>query len=279
MADGLDLLTMQRKVFQSGLPTPAKITALAIVDHWSRSKETYPGVAQLADYTGLGPSTVKKAISALEKAGAIVVRRTFGRSNRYDLRGLMTLAPAKRASHPSRSNRATSETSPGDRPVQQVAPTKPGGSSEPSQEVAPKEPIEVTQVRNPPSRRSKNSETNPLTVPLENFYLSEYERLFGVKKESVFPHKKISSARTAFKEIAEAFKNDLNQAQSFITKGLTIKFPSQREPWSLVKNRLSILGATDEQSGVYLKKHQPQPGGFASNVKGTGDFLVGTGKG
>jgi hypothetical protein len=90
-SDPFDLLGAKRAVFMSALPTDQKVTALALLDHWSRSTATFPGVERLAWWTSCSRRTVIRCLQALEDAGHIGIVRESGRANRYDLLPLMSV--------------------------------------------------------------------------------------------------------------------------------------------------------------------------------------------
>lgn len=89
-----DLLTAQRRVFESNVSPQGKLVLLALLDHWSRGSETFPSVKRLAAWTSLSARQVIRELAALEHAGAIRVQRETGRSNRYDLRPVLGLPQA-----------------------------------------------------------------------------------------------------------------------------------------------------------------------------------------
>jgi DNA-binding transcriptional ArsR family regulator len=80
-----NLLLTQRTVFTSGLAPLEKLVALALLDHWSRSGETFPSVVRLSRWTSLSRCAVMRALSSLKAKGAILVQETKGRVHRYDL--------------------------------------------------------------------------------------------------------------------------------------------------------------------------------------------------
>jgi hypothetical protein len=95
VGDGnFDLLQAQRAVFRSSLRSPGKLTALALLDHWSRGGDTFPGIERLATWTSFDRRTVMRTLQDLESQGAIVVTRRSGRPSQYDLRQLALLPPA-----------------------------------------------------------------------------------------------------------------------------------------------------------------------------------------
>jgi hypothetical protein len=91
MPSDLDLLGAQRAVFLSALSAEQKLLALALLGHWSKTRETFPGLARLAAWTSCSRRTVIRSLLALESAGHIGVARERGRPNHYDLSPLMSL--------------------------------------------------------------------------------------------------------------------------------------------------------------------------------------------
>lgn len=107
---GLDLLQATRAIFRSALRAPEKLVALALLDHWSRSRETFPSVQRLAVWTSLDRTSVMRALAGLEQKGAINVTRRHGAANRYEL-GQLSLLPVAESDQ--------SETGPQSEPVVQ----------------------------------------------------------------------------------------------------------------------------------------------------------------
>lgn len=87
----LNLLEATRAVFASALSANDKLVALALLNHWSKSRETFPSVARLADWTSLSRCSVMRSIKRLTASGAIGVAGEKGRANRYDLAHLTSL--------------------------------------------------------------------------------------------------------------------------------------------------------------------------------------------
>lgn len=140
-AKGFDLIGAQRRVFRSGLRPFERLVALALLDHWSRNRDTFPSVARLAEWTGISERSVKTCLAGLEAAGAIRVARVRGRPNIYDLTPLATLPTSAGAA----LDRGRSCTGAGAALVQELPPTSAGAAPELVQELPPKEPIEGTQ--------------------------------------------------------------------------------------------------------------------------------------
>lgn len=91
MPTELNLLEATRAVFASALPANEKLVALALLNHWSRSRDTFPGIGRLEAWASLSRSTVLRAVQRLEQLGAIRIERAVGLANRYDLSPLATL--------------------------------------------------------------------------------------------------------------------------------------------------------------------------------------------
>jgi Helix-turn-helix domain len=94
MAGDFNLLEAQRAVFMSDLTSVEKLVALALLNHWSRARETFPSVDRLAKWTSLGRRTVIRSLGTLEAKRAIAVTRSHGRANRYELGPLMNVTSA-----------------------------------------------------------------------------------------------------------------------------------------------------------------------------------------
>jgi hypothetical protein len=92
-----NLLESTRAVFVSDASAQEKLVALALLNHWSRSTQTFPGVERLVKWTSLSRRTVQRAIQELERRGAIVVDRKMGLANRYDLSPLTQMTSATQA--------------------------------------------------------------------------------------------------------------------------------------------------------------------------------------
>lgn len=149
--DRLDLLAAKRRIFQSRLPAMQRFVALAILDHWSSDvPRPYPSIARLCLWTGLGRSTVIRAIKGLLLAKAIRAEQSHGRVTRYDLAPLMTLPVS--AGHRFQKETSTRETR--DQCQSDTTPVseRHGGGVRVTPEVTnrskqEKKPIEVTQGR------------------------------------------------------------------------------------------------------------------------------------
>lgn len=149
--DGFDLLAAQRRVFGSALGRIEKLVALALLDHWSRKRDTFPGIPRLAHWTSCDERTVMRALHQLEQRGAIVVTRRVGRSSTYDLRPLSSLPLSE--SHPCQD--VTSVVSDRGTPVTKSPPPLSG--------CHPKEPSKGTQGKEPKvARAPKRSRQQPL---------------------------------------------------------------------------------------------------------------------
>jgi len=91
MAGDFNLLEAVRAVFASELSSTEKLVALALLNHWSRDRETFPSTKRLAKWTSLCTRSVLRSVAALEARGAIAVTRSNGRANRYSLGALMSV--------------------------------------------------------------------------------------------------------------------------------------------------------------------------------------------
>lgn len=90
MSGDFDLLKAQRRIFESNLRPLERLVGLALLDHWSRTRDTFPSVSRLAGWTGMGERSVIRSLQELERREAIMVSRRTGRSNRYDLGALLS---------------------------------------------------------------------------------------------------------------------------------------------------------------------------------------------
>ena len=114
----MNLLEATRAVFASALPAQEKLVALALLNHWSRARDTFPGVDRLVSWTSLSRRSVLRSIGNLEAAGVVKVERKAGLANRYDLTPLATLTSATQAPVPD-----SHPCPPGTRPVPHRHPT------------------------------------------------------------------------------------------------------------------------------------------------------------
>ena len=139
-----DLLGMQRAVWRSKRTTTEKIVLLAILDHYSDSSpEPWPSVNRLAEHCGLGRTAVLEALSALESAEVLVVRRAAGGPNHYDLSQVVQ-ALGREPVHDA--DQSASQTSPPGEPHQSAKRTAPVRLADPKE--PKKEPnMEPTAVR------------------------------------------------------------------------------------------------------------------------------------
>jgi len=68
------------------VPPAAKLVLLTLANCQNpETLECYPSVGYISDVTGLDQKTIRRAISMLEQAGIVVVRKVAGTSNRFDL--------------------------------------------------------------------------------------------------------------------------------------------------------------------------------------------------
>ncbi len=166
-----DLRDTRRHVFRSSVDSSTKLVALALLDHWSPSTDTFPSIVRLATWTSLDRTTVLRCVRTLEHLGGILVTRQNGASNRYAL-GRLALLPVAR----DQSDSTTGRTS---RP-EPVAPadptsrtTRPEVSQEVSQEVshsagrAPDPPREGVQRHKRTQRRRSETAMPPDWQPTD----------------------------------------------------------------------------------------------------------------
>ena len=163
-----DLRKTRRHVFRSSVNSSTKLVALALLDHWSRTTETFPSIDRLAAWTSLHRTTVLRSLGTLKELGGIVVTRRNGASNRYAL-GQLSLLPVAPC---DQSDDATSRTT---RP-EPVAPRDPTSRTtrlEVGQEVShsagrvPDPPREGVQKRKRTQRRQSETAMPPDWQPTE----------------------------------------------------------------------------------------------------------------
>jgi Helix-turn-helix domain len=182
MAGDFNLLQAWRAVFMSSLAPLEKLVALALLDHWSRSRDTFPSVDRLAKWTSLCRRSVLRSLAGLETKGAVAVTRSHGRANRYELGPLMGVTSAPQAPVPDGHQCPTGTT-----PVPDSHPTS-----------APQAP-EVILVRNPLKEPTKRARADARRKPkgavvavvdpkeaaehksLTALYFSSYESARGTK--------------------------------------------------------------------------------------------------
>ncbi len=261
----VDLLAAQRRVFESALKTPTKMVALALLDHHSTTGRVFPSIPRLSQWTGLGERAVKVHLALLERSGFIAIQKESGKSNNYQLIGLMRIPPAKRERQAPRSkpNQGTTCTSALDAPVHEMPLTRALDAPEPVHEMPPKEPIEGTQEgtqsviahkRDEKSAKRKSSKEakappHPHANELKVFYLAEFERLRGTTPG--FSPKDWGRAMKSFGELAD--KVQVDRAKNVITNALASAFAHRVQPWDLSRDCNNYLGAkqTTPNRGPY----------------------------
>jgi len=72
-------------VWDLDLPHTAKIVLLRLADHADRHGHCWPGLPSLARSCGMNYRTVRRQLQHLESGGYVVIRRSGGVVNRYEL--------------------------------------------------------------------------------------------------------------------------------------------------------------------------------------------------
>lgn len=254
MSDGFDLLAAQRRVFGSDLGRTEKLIALALLDHWSRSTNTFPALPRLAQWSSSNERTVIRAVRELEDRGAIVVTRRIGQSSTYDLQGLMTLPLSE--SHPCQ--KVTTPIPVTTTPVPLSPP--------PLSESHPKEPSKGTQEKEPKVARSPRRATQ---VQLFNDPKGESE------------HSQVVEAYFKNFEVARGKKPFFEAKQGKAVKDLRLALGCEAAiallgrvyaVGSFWRDKATIIGiaadpdkydqAPQARNGV----HRPQPGGMSADL-------------
>jgi hypothetical protein len=194
VVDGFNLIHAQRAVFRSELRSTEKLVALALLDHWSRSTETFPSVQRLSDWTSLDRTSVMRALGGLEQRKAVTVTKRKGAANRYALGQLLLLPVAESdrsegedtAEPVAQSDHSDGATSRSERPDEQAnqsrRATRPVAESDLTSRGERHEGTqEVTQRRNPriaraadgspkegvPKPKRKSSKASETHLPLD----------------------------------------------------------------------------------------------------------------
>ena len=229
MAGDFNLLEAVRAVFASDMTPFEKLVALALLNHWSRNRDTFPSAERLAKWTSLGRRSVLRAITALEAKGAIAVARSPGRANRYELGPLMALTSAPQAPVP------TGHQCPiGTQPVPIGHPTSAPQAPEVIQEeiqeeiqvrdlaatsAAHPEPARARRPSKPktprPPKPERTAEQKQAHQRLTDQYFSEFERIRGCK-----PIGWGGKEAHAVYELLDKCAGDERKASELITSGL-----------------------------------------------------------
>lgn len=180
----MNLLKAQRAVFMSDLQHIEKLVALALLGHWSIAGETFPSVERLARWTSLSTRSVIRALASLEAKGAITVRRTHGRANRYVLDALMSLMTSDSQSPVTVGHQCHTVT----QPVTL--------SHQSSDTQSPEEIQEEIQVRDPKksgraSARRKPSKVEASQTPEQAANHASITRLYFERFEAARGHKPV----------------------------------------------------------------------------------------
>lgn len=211
---------------------------LALLEHWSRTTDTFPGVSTLARFSSLSERSVKAALAGLETQGYIRVLRTKGRANRYDFSPLFNKARSSApvalppVQHLHRSSSA------GVAPVpKRVVQELPQGSAPVAPAVVhqlpPKRSIEEIQLRD-------TTNTPQRSTVLKQHFLALYKDLRGGEPDwKSQDHAKYGKA---FKELAETFNGNLEAQKQVINTAMGDEFSPCMDPLLIVKRRNEYFG-------------------------------------
>jgi hypothetical protein len=174
----LNLLLIQRHIFESSVDASTKLVALALLNHWSRATETFPSVARLAVWCSLNRTTVMRCLSTLKQLGAIEVKTDKGRANRYELGQLSLLPVAPR----DQSDNPTSRTTRPE-PVAPRDPTSRTTRHEVIQEEIQEEIHTAVRVTDPPTKgvRKARARSQSKTALPADWQPSEAHREYAKK--------------------------------------------------------------------------------------------------
>lgn len=257
-----DLLTAQRRIFQSGLRPPERLVLLALLDHWSiASPNPHPSLNRLAKWTGFERTTVMRSLNSLLETGVIetVGRHRNGSSRSFNLRGVMTLPVAEshrlqgstgcRESPVAQSNPTGCTESPP--PVAQSNPKEPRKEpTEGTKDCAPQsdpppltlecQPSKPERKAQPNRKRSKPSKAeaapDPRVTQLRDHYVSEYQRTQHA--DPVIAPSQWGRAMKALKSLLEASK-DFERAKHIVTEAFVTELWDCRgkfQPWEILAN-------------------------------------------
>ena len=258
-----DLLGMQRAVWRSKRTTTEKIVLLAILDHYSDSSpEPWPSVNRLAEHCGLGRTAVLEALSALESAEVLVVRRAAGCPNHYDLSQVVQ-ALGREPVHDA--DQSASQTSPPGEPHQSAKRTAPVRLADPKE--PKKEPnMEPTAVR---GRATRPDPTMPL-VERARLVLREPRAAAQLRPQDWPESKQIAAAYGAAtgsqRPLSELARDSgLRAILELIASGLAVDDITwlassvPREPWWRSGDRIRGLGSLSAEvaSRALGERHAP----------------------
>lgn len=235
MVSDFNLLDAVRAVFASDLGSLEKLVALALLNHWSKNRETFPSVDRLARWTSLSRRSVIRALASLETKGAIAVARSQGRANRYELGSLMSVTSAPQAPVPI-GHQCPSDTP----PVPIGHPTS-----------APQAP-EVIHGRDPSKRSNSAPRSRTRKTPVEkqpegtselrDFYVAEFQRTRNAKPEF---GKAWGRAMKSFGQLIA--EHGLDDSKLITTRALeqqsTPTFTPKVNPWDVAVNANNYKGA------------------------------------
>ncbi len=215
----MNLLDATRAIFASSLPPNDKLVALALLNHWSRARDTFPGVGRLVAWTSLSRRSVLRSIGHLETTGAVKVDRKAGLANRYDLTPLEALTSATGAPVPD-GHQCQSDTPP--------VPQGHGTSATQAPEVIQvSDPLKGSKPRrSAPALKSAGKAKGPKKARPEarwpaahpellRRYVETYTRIRGRA-----PYITSRDAKAA-NDLLDATKGNVDEAASLLDNGLT----------------------------------------------------------
>lgn len=249
------LLRAQRAVFKSGLSMTDKLVLLSLLNHWSASRDTFPGLHRLAEWSSAGRSTVQRTVKRLREEGIISASGKPGGSLVYDLSRLPDLPTRPAAGPVPERDPSRNEITPGPRAGPQPVPER-----------DPKVSIEEIQLSGPSprarsstaSRPSKPTPPNPHSSGLLTFYVKEFERARGVKPG--FFGAEWGRAMKAFGQLADKVGPD--RAREVITAALNDAYARRVQPWDLARDANNYLGSRPAPE----RRRAPYVQGGASGV-------------
>jgi len=227
----MNLMGAIRAVFASGLSSNDKLVALALLNHWSRSRETFPGVERLVAWTSLSRRSVQRSVQRLEAVGALKVERKVGLANRYDLSPLESLTSATQTPVPE-GHQCLGDTP----PVPEGHPTGATVTPHPCHTDTRSDPVSDP-VRDPAPRKH-SPEPSSDSHELKLHYVAEFKRHRGGEEPDF--GKGWSRAMKAFGELAGT--HGKTKAKVIVSNAMADAFTRRINPWELVDDANKHLG-------------------------------------
>ncbi len=256
----LNLLEATRAVFASALPPNEKLVALALLNHWSRGRDTFPGVNRLVAWTSLSRRSVLRAVQRLEQLGAIRIERAVGLANRYDLSPLAGLTGATQAPVPE-GHQCQPDTPPvpeGHGGSATLAPDQchTGTRSDPVSDPVsdPKKGSHSSAPRKRDSRSSRKKDPEQPSADshlLKIHYVDEYKKHRGGGHEPEFEN--WGRAMQAFGKLCQR-KGGLDGAKAIVSNALVNEFCQRINPWELVDDANKHLKPPKSRQRVAVQK-------------------------